>query len=223
MSANAREEGSSQMTEKANKAKAAGEDMPLFIYEPSDSRNDPARKIWLCAMLLFGVCAALYVAGTMLSIQLIVLIALTIAIVGAIVLFLMYRRIRRATQPLDEKMIDEQVEQYKIDLVDTFNGYDVPYTVDDILDAADAYRERLVEEHTSVADIDTSNLGAVFRAVIGRKGKKTKDSTKDARDGQGKGDKDQGKKGKKTRSTHKSKQGKPGKPERGELARKMRE
>lgn len=182
--------GTKERAEVRFKSKEAdGAKMPLFIYEPDDSKAYvPTRKVWLLAMVLFGVCAALWVAGTMMSQQILILICLTLAILGGATLGWMYRRIRKATQPLDEQEIDEKVEQYKIDLVDTFNGYDVPYTADDILDAADAYRERLMQEHASITDIDPSNIASLLRSMLHIKKKDKAKSKKAKRKAKGKED-----------------------------------
>lgn len=145
----------------------AKEKTPLFIYEDNnDAETKTAnRKLLIYAVVIIAVCVALYVLGAMLAMQLLILLSLTVAVIAGAILVMLYRRIRKAAQPLNEDEIDQKVEQYKIDLIDTFNGYDVAYTVEDILSAADDYKARLIQEQTSLVDIDPTNFVALMKKM----------------------------------------------------------
>jgi Ca2+/Na+ antiporter len=145
-------------------AQVVDKKMPLFKYEP-DEKNTGMSHVVILGAVIFAFCVVLYFLGTFYANSVLTLLAMVLLVCGAILIFAMRRKIQRVNKPLDEKTIDEQVEQYKRDLVETFIGYDVEYTTQDILDAADKYRERLIMENTSVSEIDPTDIRSVIQGM----------------------------------------------------------
>lgn len=146
------------------KKEAASEKMPLFKYEPDSKYTS---KLWIFAAAAFAVCAVLYVIGIMLPNAMFTGMALVLAVVCAVAVGLMYRKMRRANVQLSDKEIDKLVESYKADLIDTFNGYDLDYDAHDILTAADKYRRTLEAENKTSELGEDESLVSIFKKSMG--------------------------------------------------------
>ena len=146
-----------------NPAPAGNEKMPLIKYEP-DSKY--TCKLWLIAAIGFAICAVIYVLGIVFANSVLTGVSLSVFVLLCIVLFLMYRKVRAANRTLTEEEIDELVEKYKSDLIDTFNGYDLDYSAHDILAEADKYR-RMLEAENNVNELsDNESIATIFKKML---------------------------------------------------------
>lgn len=134
----------------------------LFKFESTSAGTG---KVWVVGAVAFAICVVIYVIGIMLPSALLTGASFVMLVLSAILVFQIYKRVHMAGKELDEKEIDAAVERYKMDLIDTFNGYDVDYDAADILTAADKYRRRLEEEHTSITEIDPTSFASMLRSM----------------------------------------------------------
>lgn len=153
-------------TKTASKKKAVKDEnhLPLFRFE-NEKTGEGSRTLFLYSAIAIALVVIFYIIGLLTHQGIFSLIAFSVAIIAAIVLFSMRKKMVLANKPIDEEEIDAEVEQYKVDLIDTFNGYDVPYTTEMILEAADNYREQLIQDRTSVTEFDPGNVISVLRSM----------------------------------------------------------
>lgn len=145
--------------DKASNAKK----LPLFKYEPDSKYTG---KLWILAAIMLAICAILYVIGLVLPSAPLTGAALFLLLVSGIVIFLMNRKMKKANHVMTEKEIDEIVENYKVDLINTFNGYDLDYDAKDILTAADDYR-KLLEQDNGIEELDENeSLVSIFKKMV---------------------------------------------------------
>lgn len=146
---------------------------PLLKFEKSgDEKSSHLPAITLGVALV--IAAAVYIAGVMFGQALLTGLAFFIGLAGV----LLYMVMKRKFGYVSDIDIDEEVEQYKRDLVDTFNGYDVDFSAKDIETAADAYRQTLEEEAASVSEINLSTMSQVVADNLKKKKKKREEKRK---------------------------------------------
>lgn len=91
-------------------------------------------------------------------------VSFVLAIITLIVF--LFLKTRSSRVPLSDDELDRKVEQYKQDLVDTYRGYDIEYSVDEILDAADTYREDIISQENTHEDTkESQTVSDVFRQM----------------------------------------------------------
>lgn len=147
----------------AKKSQAVTQSSPLIKVEFA---SDAKRIILIAALASIAIVAALYVAGLMFYNSLLTNLSFVFAVIAAVVLFLAYRKVDRSGTNLTPEQIDAKVEAYKDDLIETFIGYDVAYSKQDILDAADKYRVRLENGNRANSDIDMNSVTSIASAMI---------------------------------------------------------
>lgn len=144
--------------------KQSGKPAPLFKYEPDSKYTG---KLWILAAIMLAICAILYVAGLILPSAPLTGLAMLLMFLSGITIFLMRQKMRKTALSLTEKEIDDIVENYKIDLINTFNGYDLDYEAKDILIAADNYRKTLEQENGSNHEIgEDEPLISIFKKML---------------------------------------------------------
>ena len=141
-----------------------GNDAPLFKFEFASDRD---RVSWIIGGIGVALAALFYALGATLPNAALSGIAFVVIIMTVIVVAAMRSRVR-GVAALSEDEVDEAVERFKQDLVDTYNGYDVAYTAEDILGAADEYRSKLEQITADVdeADVDVESAGDVLRMMV---------------------------------------------------------
>ena len=137
---------------------------PLIKFEVDTKSSNYSMLIY--TTIAVAIVVVLYVISILTANYVFAAIAMSLAVLFAVALFLIYRQIHKADRVYTDIEIDEKVEKYKADLVDTFNGYEVSYTAQDVLDAADEYREKLEEQNASIADVDSRDIAAIFKMMI---------------------------------------------------------
>lgn len=147
----------------AKKSQAVTNESPLIKIEFA---SDAKRIILIVALVSIAIVAALYVAGLMFYNSILTNMSFVFAVIVAVVLFLAYRKVDRNGTNLTPEQIDAKVESYKSDLIETFVGYDVAYSKQDILDAADKYRVRLENGNRANSDIDVNSVASIASAMI---------------------------------------------------------
>lgn len=136
---------------------------PLFKYEPDSKYTG---KLWLLAAIAVSACAVLYVIGLVLPSATLTGIAMFALVISIIAVFLLSRKMKRAGSVLTSKEIDEAVENYKVDLINTFNGYDLDYEAKDVLSAADDYRKLLEADNAEHELGDDESIGSIFKKML---------------------------------------------------------
>ena len=137
-----------------------GADEPLFKFEFS-SEDD--RISWGVLVIGGAIAALLYALGATLPVAGLAGIAFIIAIITIIVFA--FLRSKFAGRSLSEEVIDQKVEQFKQDLVDTYNGYDVEYTAAEVLKAADDYRAQLMHESKEAQDVEIESAADIAKLM----------------------------------------------------------
>lgn len=141
----------------------AGSDAPLFKFEFESDKN---RMSWIIGGVGVALSALLYALGATLPNAALSGLAFMFAI--ATVLLVVGMRIRfSGADALSEDEIDDAVERFKQDLVDTYNGYGLEYSAADVLGAADEYRAKLEQIGTNAAqeDMEVESAGDVLRMM----------------------------------------------------------
>ena len=113
---------------------------PLFKKK---KEKDGDKVSWVLVFAGAILAALFYALGATLPNPGLSGVAFGIAIVTLILFFFVRTKVNKAPKTQDE--IDQQIERFKQDLVDTYNGYDIEYSAEDILDAADKYRSQIEE------------------------------------------------------------------------------
>lgn len=141
----------------------AGSDAPLFKFEFASDRD---RVSWIVGGIGVALAALFYALGATLPNAALSGVAFVVVIFTVIVVAAMRFRVSGAAVLSDDE-IDEAVERFKQDLVDTYNGYDVEYSAEDILGAADEYRAKLEKlgEEAREADVEVESAGDVLRMM----------------------------------------------------------
>lgn len=149
-----------------NAAKAAGEPeksqakragkAPLFKFE-----GDAGDTIVSGAIIAGGIAlaAAVYATGVWTAQNWMFIAAFAIVILTVAVWI--WRR--RKSAAMTEAQISDEIDRYRQDLIDTYTGYDVDYTSDDIEEQVGKYRDMLEEENASIAEISPSMMLAAAR------------------------------------------------------------
>ena len=137
-----------------------GVDEPLIKFEFS---SDDDRLAWGVLIIGIAIAALLYALGATLPLAGLSGVAFIIVIITVSVFAFLRTKLSKAK--MSEEVIDQKVEQFKQDLVDTYNGYDVEYSADEVLAAADAYREQLMNVNKESEDIEIDGVGDIVKLM----------------------------------------------------------
>ena len=138
---------------------------PLFKFEETND-STAMRSLTIIFIIMLAIIMAIYVLGVMYTMSILAEIAFVLAIVAFIGFIIIRNGIKKAARGLNTKEIDDAVEQYKMDLIDTYTGYDVAYDRDLIIREADAYRQRLEEENASYIDLNKGSITNIIKAML---------------------------------------------------------
>ena len=124
---------------------------------------------------LLAVAVVVYIAGVMTHTAILPAFAFGIAVIDVVGYIFFKRHSSGGARDYD---IDEEVDRFRADLIDTFTGYDVEPTKEEVDRAVADYRRRLEEDSTPMSDIDLATMSKVVLDGLRRKGSK-KDNGRD--------------------------------------------
>ena len=157
---------------RAEKVRESGKH-PLFVI---DGDSNETLKSAVIVTVGIAIAAGIYVVGVVTNTGTLTILSFAVIIVCAAVW--MWRR--RRLSYLTDKQIDEAVNAFKRDLVETYNGYDVPYTAADIEEQTRKYRAELEEDNASIAELSPSMMLEAVKANRA-KTKEIKEASKELR------------------------------------------
>ena len=142
------------MPKSSNKVKKP----PLFKIEvDTEGLGSYAPQMVFTGVLVLAV--IIYVVGVVSRMAMLTGLALFIALFDVLGYVFFKRHSSGGVVDFD---IDEEVEKFRVDLIDTFTGYEVEPDAEEIDKAVAAYRKRLEEDSTPLSDIDLGTMSKVL-------------------------------------------------------------
>lgn len=131
---------------------------PALITFDGDA-DTSTLKMWIIIAVAVALAGGCYALGIWVNKSW--LITLAFIIIVATVIFWIWQK--RASTSLTDEQIEEAVVEYRRDLMKSYEGYDVEFDIAEVNAAVEEYRELLIEENTSIAELSPSMMVAAIK------------------------------------------------------------
>lgn len=135
---------------------------PLFKIIPDPTMSWTVKLSFLAGI---AIVALMYVLGIYFKNSVWTMFAFVATIVLIVIFIYIQRKKSLARRIASSDAIDAEVEQYKKDLIDTYDGYDIAYSKNDIQQATDEYRKKLELRYASIFDVNVSTISSIIQTL----------------------------------------------------------